>query len=96
MFEGAISFNQDLSSWNVGQVGIEVQSDGTQSMKDMFVGATAFSTENYSNFLIGCAAQAVRSGVQLDASATPNADGETAKTTLRGNPYNWTINDGGT
>ena len=99
MFKNATAFDQPLvddqgNGWNVGQV---------TSMVDMFIGGDSggpfFKTVNYSNFLINCAEQAtttgVQSNVQLDASATPNAEGETAKTTLRDN-HNWTINDGGT
>ena len=88
MFFNTDSFNQDLSNWDVSNL----TNAGT-----FLANNPVFSDENYSNLLIGWAAQSVQSNVQLtgiDASYTAGA-AATARGVLTGAPNNWTITDGG-
>ncbi len=88
MFFNSDVFNQDLSNWDVSNL---------TSASTFLANNPVFSDENYSNLLIGWAAQSVQSNVQLSgisASYTAGA-AATARGVLTGAPNNWTINDGG-
>jgi surface protein len=113
MFQGAISFNRDLSLWDVSRVtgmggifqnatsfdqnlgGWNISS--VASMINMFRGS-GLSTENYSNILIGWAAQApnIKSNVTLGANGIKyNLSAVSARAVLTSAPYNWIIIDAG-
>ena len=81
MFFSASAFDQNLSSWNVA---------GVSTMTNM-LSNSGLSETNYDNTLIGWAAQAVRSNVELGATNLKYCDGRHARQDLIDN-YNWTIN----
>ena len=111
MFKGATSFDQDLSSWNTAAVAnmgdmFENATAFNQSLGAWDISNVTFvesifensglSTENYSNTLIGWAAQTVQSNINLGASGIQyNCLAEDARNTLMGAPNNWTITDAG-
>jgi surface protein len=87
VFYQATNFNQNLASWNIPLV---------TNMEEMLY-LSGLSVENYSNTLIGWAAQApsIQSNVTLGASPTQyNITAASARNTLT-STYNWTITDGG-
>ena len=91
MFSGIPSsagFNQDLSNWNISSL---------TNASLMFSSNQAFSDTNYSNLLIGWAAQTVQPNVAFGAGLTQYSAGAaaTARGVLTGAPNNWTITDGG-
>lgn len=89
-FQNATSFDQNLGAWDIS--GITVPS----SMNLMFSGVT-MSTVNYSNTLIGWAANpSIPAGVTLSGGNSKyNAGGQAARNTLTGAPNNWSITDAG-
>jgi surface protein len=84
MFQGQPNFDQNLASWDIGNV------------TDLLSFGGGFSTENYSNTLIGWAAQTLQPNVSLGATGINyNCGGEDARVILTAAPNNWTITDGG-
>jgi len=93
MFRNASSFNQDLGSWNISQLGSSIFPPTAAQMFD----GSGLSTTNYDNLLIGWASQApsIQSGVTLGASGINRTSASaTAYNTLT-TTYGWTINDAG-
>lgn len=82
-------FNQNLGSWDIS---------GVTNMSRMFRNVPNLSDENYSNILIGWAAQApnIQSNVTLEANLTQYSGSiaSSARNTLTGT-YGWTILDAG-
>jgi len=90
MFDGASSFNQDISSWQI---------DSLTDASNMLNG-TAMSTANYDALLQSWDTQAGNknvTGVQLGANGVTFTAGSAAATARDSliNDHNWTINDGG-
>jgi len=87
LFRDASSFNQDLSSWDIGSFSI-----GFGTFQN-----AGLSTTNYSNILIGWAAQTVQPNVNLWANGIQYSAGAaaTARGVLTSAPNNWTITDAG-
>ncbi|MDH7447529.1 BspA family leucine-rich repeat surface protein [Aquimarina sp. 2201CG14-23] len=89
MFLNASTFNQNLGSWDISNT-------DRNSMDGMLTGS-AMSQINYDATLIGWAT--LESGeIQIPTDVKLDADtfyclSETARNTLTGAPYNWTIND---
>ena len=90
MFQGATSFNQNLSSWNVSNV---------TAMDGMFTGATSFSpagTNTYLDQMLNSwAALSVQSNVTLDAPLAYYSSSGSASYNTLVNTYGWTINANG-
>jgi len=90
MFNGATSFNQDISAWQIDNL------TNASGMLDN----TAMSTANYDALLQSWDTQAGNknvTGVQLGAAGvtfSANSAAATARDSLI-NDHNWTINDGG-
>ena len=87
VFYQATNFNQNLASWNIPLV---------TNMGEMLY-LSGLSVENYSNTLIGWAAQkpSIQSNVTLGASPIKyNVSAASARHTLE-STYNWNITDGG-
>jgi surface protein len=87
MFGDAISFNQNISDWDVSNV---------QYMSFMLNGA-ALSTANYDSLLIEWEKLSVQDDVSFGASGckyTPGGAAETARTNLI-NDHGWTFDDSG-
>ncbi len=86
MLYSASSFDQDLGGWDIGNA---------QEMNAM-LGNSGMSAQNFSNTLIGWAAQEVQPNITLGAAGLYlcNNDGQgiVALTTLTGEPNNWNIN----
>jgi len=90
MFNGASSFNQDISSWQIDSL-----TDATGMLEQ-----TNMSTTNYDALLESWDTQAGNkgvTGVQLGASGVTFTGGSAAATARDSliNDHNWTINDGG-
>ncbi len=85
MFKGATSFNQDLGSWNVTSL---------TDAGDMFSGVT-LTTTNYSNLLIGWAAEAVQNSVALSGGGSKYNIGASASRAHLVSIHSWSITDGG-
>ncbi len=90
MFYWATAFNQNLGAWDISSI---------TYMSYMFIGVT-LSTANYDNTLIGWSTLStgetqIPTGITFDGGNSTYCAGETAKNTLTGSPYNWTITDGG-
>lgn len=86
MLRSCPAFDQNLAAWDVSSVA---------DMTSMFQSST-LSTANYSNTLIGWAAQSVQANVPFHGgNSTYNPAGLVARNTLNGAPNNWTITDGG-
>jgi surface protein len=66
MFYGCTLFNQDISKWNISNVGIPNDYNG--NMTNMLTG-TAFSTKNYSKLLKAWAQLPVQEGIDFDTDA---------------------------
>lgn len=85
MFEGATSFDADLSNWDVSQV---------QDMSDMFLGVT-LSTLNYDALLSGWSQQAVQPGLEFHGGGSLfTARAAPARQALI-DDHGWAIVDGG-
>ena len=89
MFNGAISFNQNIGSWDVSKV---------TNMSNMFRGAK-LSTGNYDSLLIGWSTitsleDSLKQGIAFDAGNSKYCNGDLARASLVSN-YGWTITDGG-
>ncbi|MEM6815348.1 MAG: BspA family leucine-rich repeat surface protein [Bacteroidota bacterium] len=69
MFQGAISFNQDIGGWDVSKV---------INMGRM-LHESGLSTANYDSLLIGWSGQALKSNVTLGASGLTYCKGDTAR-----------------
>ena len=84
MFDGATSFDQDISGWGVASLMIAL---------DMFSGVQ-LSTANYDALLIGWEAQSLHSSVIFDGGLSTYCIGEIARANMISSD-NWTITDGG-
>ena len=86
MFQGASLFNQNLSTWNIGNI-----TDASGMLNNC-----ALSITNYNNLLNGWSAQTVKPGVVLGAvGLTYDASGAVGRSVLTSSPNNWTIFDNG-
>jgi len=90
MFSGAISFDQDISSWQI---------DSLTDATGMFDNS-GMSTANYDELLKSWDTQAGNkgvTGVQLGAAGVTFTGGSAAATARDSliNDHGWTINDGG-
>ena len=72
MFEGAISFNQDLSSWDISSI---------NNMANM-LDNSGLSTENYDKTLLGWADQPIQTGVNLGSAGLQYCHAEVARNHL--------------
>jgi len=86
MFNGATSFDQNISSWDITSV---------TDMTSMFVSVT-LSTANYSAILIGWEGQSVQDDVTFHGGSSKYSAGAaaTARQALI-DDHNWSIDDGG-
>jgi len=86
MFLTASSFNQDLSAWQVQNVGSFTA----------FIKSSAMSTANYDALLIAWSQLSLQSNVTFGAGSTQYSSGAPANARQSIiNNYNWTFNDGG-
>ena len=100
MFARATSFNQDLSGWDISSLGTGTSGN---SALNMFLDATAFSSENYDALLIGWAADSsgtpgdddddIPTNITFTSNTTTYCDGLAARNILTNN--SWTITDAG-
>ena len=103
MFEGCTAFNQPLNNWNVGSVtNMSYMFKGCSAFNQPLgnwklttaiggLNRTAMSTENYSQSLVGWAAQTELENISLNVNGlTYNDAGKTAHETLEGR--GWTFN----
>lgn len=91
MFQASGSqFNQPLNNWNVSNV-----TDFINFMSDSGF-ANAYSTENYTNLLIGWASRPVKPNISINfATNTYTLAASASRAILTSAPNNWTIIDGG-
>jgi len=82
MFQGATSFNGDISSWNISNV---------TNMTDMFSGTTSFTRENYNKLLNYWSLQEVNPNVTLGAPPVTYCDDNAGRNRLTSAPNNWSI-----
>lgn len=95
MFESAEAFDQSLSTWDLSSA---------TNMNDMFKNSE-LSLANYDATLIGWATDTsgntmdgvddIPVGINFHAGNSTYCQAGTARSTLTGTSYNWTINDGG-
>ncbi|WP_299604112.1 BspA family leucine-rich repeat surface protein [uncultured Aquimarina sp.] len=105
MFQGAPAFNQPLDTWDVGLVSnfretfssassfnqnLSVWNIMTATNMTNMLSNSGISQENYDNILIGWAAQAVQSNVNLGATNLEYCDGRDARQDLI-DTHNWNI-----
>jgi hypothetical protein len=85
MFNRALSFDQDIGNWIIGNV---------LQMNDMF-DSVALSAENYDSLLIGWAQQTVQNNVNFSGGwSIYSPEAISSRQTLI-NTYGWSITDGG-
>ena len=85
MFNGATSFNQNLSTWNVANV---------TTMANMFNGDT-LSTINYDALLSAWSAEVLKTGVSFHAGSSKYCAAYAPNRSILTTTYTWTITDGG-
>ena len=92
MFKDAVSFDQNLSTWDITSVTTSVKSKG---FNEMFSGVT-LSTSNYDALLIGWGSQLVNTGMNFSGGNSQYCSplAIAARSALN-TTYSWNITDGG-
>jgi surface protein len=84
-FNGATSFDQNLSSWNVSNV---------TNMTSMFTNVT-LSTQNYDALLIAWSSQSLQNNVTFNGGNSIYSNSSASARQTLTDTFNWTITDGG-
>jgi len=98
MFNNAIAFNQDISSWDVSNI-LPNSANPTHGAANFMSGKTpaTWSQLNFDNLLCDWSLQIVNPAITIDFGSAQfsNATGLACYTVLQSAPNLWTINSGG-
>jgi surface protein len=93
MFNTAVSFNQNIGSWNVSNV---INMSNMFSIFSEITDTMSLSTTNVDAIYNGWSSRAVKPNISISFDSLKyTSAGSAGRAVLTGSPNNWTIVDGG-